>query len=172
MAVKKNNGLVYGIGKLLFRGKEIGWISQDGLSPKGEAKQTTPVYAAQVHDGPVDELTSTPGTTAFGFKLIQLNAQNCVDLFGGTVNEADGAYEAPDDFKDLEGPFVVECVSGHKIEVLRAKISGELADSINMSGVLSYDCTVKCLKPVEEGKKRFRIIPPQEAVQPANVQEG
>lgn len=31
MAVKENNGLIYGIGKLSFCGKEIGWISQDGL---------------------------------------------------------------------------------------------------------------------------------------------
>ena len=36
MAVKDNNGLIYGIGKLKFNNKEIGWISQEGLSPKGE----------------------------------------------------------------------------------------------------------------------------------------
>ena len=36
MAVKDNNGLVYGIGKLKFNSKEIGWISQEGLSPKGD----------------------------------------------------------------------------------------------------------------------------------------
>ena len=170
MAVKENNGLVYGIGKLSFCGKEIGWITQDGLQSKGEAKQSTPVYAAQVHDGPVDELTSNPGSTAFGFKLIKLDAQNCVDLFGGSVNEVDGAYEAPDDFKDLEGPFVVKCVSGHTIEVPWAKMSGQLADSINMSGVLCYDCTVKCLKPTEKGKNRYRIVPPQTEQQPANVE--
>nr|DAP92578.1 MAG TPA: GW (Gly-Tryp) dipeptide domain [Caudoviricetes sp.] len=46
MAVKDNNGLIYGIGTLKFNSEEIGWISQDGLSPKGEAKQTTPIYAA------------------------------------------------------------------------------------------------------------------------------
>lgn len=77
MAVKDNNGLIYGIGTLKFNSEEIGWISQDGLSPKGEAKQTTPIYAAQVHDGPVDELTSNPGSTAFGFKLIQLTPEMC-----------------------------------------------------------------------------------------------
>ena len=93
MAVKDNNGLIYGIGKLKFNNKEIGWISQEGLSPKGEAKQTTPIYAAQVQDGPVDEITSSPGTTAFGFKLIQLKPEMCKDLFGGTIATADGAYE-------------------------------------------------------------------------------
>lgn len=41
-------------------------------------------------------------------------------------------------------------------------MSGELADSINMSGVLSYDCTVKCLKPAGENVARYRIIPPQQ----------
>ena len=55
----------------------------------------------------------------------------------------------------------MECVSGHKIEIPRAKMSGELADSINMNGVLSYDCTVKCLKPLETGVTRYRIVPPQ-----------
>lgn len=114
-----------------------------------------------MHDGPVAELTSNPGTTAFGFKLIQLKPEACKDLFGGTVATADGAYEPPAEFKDLEGPFEVECVSGHKIEIPRAQMSGELADSINMSGVLSYDCTVKCLKPLEEGVARYRIVPPQ-----------
>ena len=94
MAVKDNNGLIYGIGKLKFNNKEIGWISQEGLSPKGEAKQTTPIYAAQVQDGPVDEITSSPGTTAFGFKLIQLKPEMCKDLFGGTIATADGAYVA------------------------------------------------------------------------------
>ena len=110
----------------------------------------------------MDELTSNPGSTAFGFKLIQLKPDMCKQLFGGTVAESDGAYEPPAEFKDLEGPFEVECVSGYKIEIPRAKMSGELADSINMSGVLSYDCTVKCLKPLEAGKARYRIIPPQE----------
>ena len=153
MAVKENNGLIYGVGKVTFGGKEIGWLSQEGLQPKGEAKQTTPVYAAQVHDGPVDELVSTPSTVAFGFKLIQLNPEMCKDLFG--------AYEAPDGFEDLEGAFTVECVSGHTIEIPRARLSGELADSISMSGVLSYDCTVTCLKPTEAGKARYRIVPPQ-----------
>ncbi len=161
MAVKENNGLIYGVGKVTFGGKEIGWLSQEGLQPKGEAKQTTPVYAAQVHDGPVDELVSTPSTVAFGFKLIQLNPEMCKDLFGGTINSVDGAYEAPDGFEDLEGAFTVECVSGHTIEIPRARLSGELADSISMSGVLSYDCTVTCLKPTEAGKARYRIVPPQ-----------
>ena len=161
MAVKENNGLIYGVGKVMFNGKEIGWVSQDGLQPKGEAKQTTPVYAAQVHDGPVDELVSTPSTIAFGFKLIQLIPEMCKDLFGGTISSVDGAYAAPEGFKDLEGAFKVECVSGHTIEIPRARLSGELADSINMSGVLSYDCTVKCLKPTEAGKARYRIVPPQ-----------
>lgn len=165
MAVKDNKGLVYGIGELTFMGKKIGWISQEGLTAKGDAKQTTPIYAAQVHDGPVEEITSNPGTTAFGFKLIQLQPEMCKDLFGGTVAAADGAYEPPTEFKDLEGPFEVECVSGHKISIPRARMSGALADSINMSGVLSYDCTVTCLKPLEEGKARYRIIPPQEAAQ-------
>ena len=161
MAIKENNGLVYGIGKLMFNSEEIGWISQEGLTSKGEARQTTPVYAAQVHDGPVDELVNTPSTTIFGFKLIQLQPEMCKKLFGGTIAASDGAYEPPTDFKDLEGLFVVECVSGHKIEIPRGKISGELADSVSMSGVLSYDCTVKCLKPMEDGKARYRIVPPQ-----------
>lgn len=168
MAVKENNGLIYGIGKLKFNNKEIGWISQEGLSPKGEAKQTTPIFAAQVHDGPVDEITSNPGSIAFGFKLIQLKPEICKELFGGTIGTQDGAYEPPVEFEDLEGPFEVECVSGHKIDIPRAKMSGELADSINMSGVLSYDCTVKCLKPLDKDTPRYRIIPPQTAA----VQEG
>lgn len=165
MAEKENNGLIYGIGTLSFCGKEIGWISQDGLTMAGEDAQTTPIYAAQVTDGPVDELVTSPGTTAFSFTLIQLNAQNCVDLLGGEVNAADGAYEPPEKFTNLEGPFVVECVSGHKIEIPRGKINGKLANNINMSGVLGFACTVKCLKSTEKGKKRYRMIPPQEDAQ-------
>ncbi len=166
MAVKENNGLVYGIGKLTFCGKVIGWISQDGLAAAGEDAQTTPIYAAQVPDGPVDELVTSPGTTAFNFTLIQLHAQNCVDLLGGEVSETDGAYEPPETFTNLEGPFGVDCVSGHKIEIPRGKISGKLANNLNMSGVLGFLCTLKCLKPTEEGKKRYRIIPPQAEVKP------
>lgn len=164
MAVKENNGLIYGIGKLSFCGKEIGWISQDGLAPAGEDVQTTPIYAAQVTDGPVDELVTSPGSTAFTFTLIQLNAQSCVDLLGGEVSAKDGAYEPPESFTNLEGPFVVDCVSGHKIEIPRGKISGKITNNINMSGVLGFACTVKCLKPTETGKKRYRIIPPQAEV--------
>lgn len=95
MAVKENNGLIYGIGKLSFCGKEIGWISQDGLAPAGEDVQTTPIYAAQVTDGPVDELVTSPGSTAFTFTLIQLNAQSCVDLLGGEVSAKDGHTNLP-----------------------------------------------------------------------------
>ena len=70
-----SNGLIYGLAEMKFAGKAIGWIDENGLSPAGNNPTFVEVKAAQVLTGSVASILSDPGSTAFTFNLIKLNAQ-------------------------------------------------------------------------------------------------
>ena len=82
-----SNGLIFGLAQVMFKpdkGEEVelGWISEEGLSPSGSAASFTDIYAAQVTDGPVDSIMSNPGSDAFDMTLIQLKADNKLTAHG------------------------------------------------------------------------------------------
>lgn len=139
--------------------KTIGWIDENGLQPAGTAPSFLDIFAAQILDGPVDSILTNPGSDAFTMNLIKLNAQNLVDIFGGTA-EADGSYTPPENFV-ATGMLTIKMHSGHSFRVFNSRLSRNgFQNGINMQSVLAFGIRVDMLKPAGEKKRRWRIYPP------------
>lgn len=154
----ESDGILYGVESIHFQGKELGWISEEGLTPGGEAPTKTRIYAAQKRDAPVKVLKSNPGTMLWSFVLIQLMASNLVDVMGGTA-EVDGTYTPDEGEKELQGVFDLKLVSGQTIRMYNALLTANFANNINMSGVLGVSCEIEVMKP-EGGGASYKIFPP------------
>jgi hypothetical protein len=151
--------LIFGLGKLVFGGKEIGYIDENGLQPAGTAPTKVDINAAQVKDGPVITLTSNPGKKAFSCNLIQLDAEALVDTIGGTKDE-NGNWEPPTESWEKTGVADIVCDSGHTIRLLSAKVSAnDWVNGVNSSNVLGLGLTIEILKDSATGK-RFKIFAP------------
>lgn len=161
----KSNGLLYGAAEIKFKPsdgmeKTIGWIDENGLQPAGNAPSFLDIYAAQVTDGPVDSILTNPGSDAFTMNLIKLNAQNLVDIFGGTA-EADGSYTPPGNFV-ATGVLTIKMHSGHSFRVFNSRLSRNgWQNGINMQSVLAFGIRVDMLKPADGKERRWRIYPPE-----------
>lgn len=153
-----SNGLIYGIASVKFKNKEIGYISQDGLQPAGNAPSFTDIYAAQVQSGPVGSLMSSPGSDAFTFNLIQLKAENLADTVGGTAG-ADGSWTPPLTVIS-NGQMDIKTISGHIFRIFNARLSRNgMQNGINMSNVLSFGFRVDMELPAD-GSAFYKIFPP------------
>lgn len=154
----EDDGILYGVESIHFKGKELGYISEEGMAPGGESPSKTRVFAAQKRDAPIKVLKSSPGTKLWTFTLIQLMAQNMVDVMGGTA-EPDGSYTPAEDEVELQGVFDLKCVSGHTIRMYNALLTSNFANNINMSGVLGIACEIEMQKPTDGGPS-FKMFPP------------
>lgn len=153
-----SDGFIYGLDVLKFKGKVFGYISEDGLTAGGTEPTTTQVRAAQKRNAVVKTLFTTPGSKQFTFVLIQLKGENFKDVFGGEV-DADGVYSAPAMEEIQEGDAVIECASGHTIDIPKASLVGNLAQAINLAQTLAVSCTMEILIP-DDGGSPFQIYPP------------
>lgn len=153
-----SNGLIYGVGAVKFKSKTIGYISQDGMQPAGNAPSFTDIFAAQVQSGPVGSLMSSPGSDAFTFNLIQLKAENLVDTIGGTAG-TDGSWTPPLTVMS-NGPMDITTMSGHTIRIFNARLSRNgMQNGINMSNVLAFGFRVDMELPAD-GSAFYKIFPP------------
>lgn len=159
-----SNGIIYGTAEVKFKAsagtdKTIGWLDENGMQPAGNAPSFTDVYAAQVTDGPVDSILQNPGSDAFTMNLIQLKAQNLVDIFGGTAEE-DGSYTPPANFV-ATGVLTIKTHSGHSFRVFNARLSRNgWQNGLNMQNVFAFGIRVDMLKPADGKERRWRIYPP------------
>ena len=158
-----SNGLIFGLAQVMFapdQGDEVelGWISEEGLSPSGSAASFTDIYAAQVTDGPVDSIMSNPGSDAFDMTLIQLKADNLSKIFGGKA-EADGSWTPPSSFVKT-GVVTFKAHSGHSMRIFKARVSkSQFQNGLNMNNVMGIGINVQMLKDADK-ERRFRIYPP------------
>lgn len=159
-----SNGLMYGVAAVKFKTSEgeektLGWLDENGMQPAGNAPSFMDVMAAQVTDGPVDSIMTNPGSDAFIMNLIQLKAENMVNVFGGK-KEADGSYTPPENFV-ANGVLTIAMHSGHSFRVFNSRLSRNgWQNGINMQNVLAMGIRVDMLKPTDGKERRYRIYPP------------
>jgi hypothetical protein len=161
-----SNGLMYGVAKVAFKPsgeggeeKTLGWLDENGMQPAGNAPTFMDVMAAQVTDGPVDSIMTNPGSDAFTMNLIQLNAENMVNVFGGKA-EADGSYTPPTKMV-ANGVLTITMHSGHSFRVFNSRLSRNgWQNGINMQNVLAMGIRVDMLKTTDGKERRYRIYPP------------
>lgn len=82
-----HDGFIYGLEALIFNGKELGLISNDGLDWGGDDPSTNKIWAAQKRSAPVKEIEENPGTNEIEFDLIDLKPENLVPVMGGTTSK-------------------------------------------------------------------------------------
>lgn len=155
---KVNDGFMYGLDSFTFAKKELGYISEEGLTWGGDKPEKVKINAAQIKSGPVKVITKNSGSQLITFKLIQLLGANCKDVMGGEVAE-DGSYTPPAKLTDLEGQADILCDSGHTIRVFKGSLSAKPAGNINGSEVLALECEMEMLVP-DDGGAPYKIFPP------------
>lgn len=153
-----SNGLIYGLAEVKFGEHIIGWIDQNGLQPAGSEPQYMEVFAAQVQDGAVDSIMTNPGSEAFTFNLIKLNADGLVAMIGGEKGSKD-EWTPPTVVSKVD-KMDIKTVSGHTIRIPKARLTkSNMQNGLNMSNVLAFKFRVDYVKPDGDGK-RYMIYPP------------
>lgn len=137
-----SDGIIYGLAKVTFGGKTIGWIDENGLQPAGSAPSFLPIKAAQVLSGAVKTIVTDPGETAFTFNLIQLKAENLVDVIGGEKGPDDDSWSPPE-VMVKEGVMSITTHSGHTLYMPKARVSNNgYQNGLNMQNVLALSLRV------------------------------
>ena len=165
-----NDGYIYGLDEFYFKGKKVGYLSEDAFAFSGDAPSSVQVRAAQAHNAVVKTIISNPGSDKCEFSLIELKKENIVTVFGGTV--AGGVYTSPRDKAPLEGRAFIKCFSGHKIDIPKAVLTSNLSGGINLAGVMSIKCTMEMNLPDDGVSGPFKIYDPGTVVPDEPVDEG
>lgn len=158
--------IVYGLSAVKFAGKEIGYIDNNGIQPAGTAPTRTPIYAAQKKDGPIINLMSSPGATAFNITLVDLNAEGLVATIGGE-KDTSGNYTPPKN-AEKSGVMDFEADSGHTIRLFNARVSlNDFANGLNSSNLLGLQLHIEV--EADESGKTWKMFAP--GINPATGQQ-
>ena len=106
-------------------------------------------------------LKSTPGTKTWTFTLIELSADNMIQVMGGT-KESTGIYVPPTEDKDVQGVFDIETVTGHTIRIYNGVLTCNFANGINFSNVLGIECELEMQEAGENPP--YKIFAPGDVV--------
>lgn len=102
-------------------------------------------------------IKSTPGTKTWTFTLIELSAENMIQVMGGTTEDT-GIYVPPTEDKDVQGVFDIETVTGHTIRIYNGVLTCNFANGINFSNVLGIECELEIQEAGE--KPPYKVFPP------------
>lgn len=161
----ENTGAIYGVSSLKHNGSELGLISEDGMQPGGDSPTKNRIWAAQKRNAPFAVIKGTPGTKMWTFTLIELLAENMVQVMGGEADEK-GNYTPPTEDKDVQGVFDIGCTTGHTIRIYNGLLTCNFSNGINFSNVLGISCELE-MQEAGGGKPAYKIFAPGE-VPPAD----
>lgn len=142
-----NKDFLYGLSKMTFMGKTVGYIEKDSFEWGGSAPESVDVDAEQVPDAPVLTLVQKNGTIAPKFNMIQLNYENLAAMLGGTAT-ANG-WKAPTTLLQLRGECVIDTPSGKRIKISNAVLLSHLEGKLTLTEVSKIACELKVLKPAD-----------------------
>ncbi len=151
---------LYGLNKMTFNNKEVGYIEKDSFEWGGSAPESVDVEAEQVPDAPVLVLSQKNGTIAPTFNLIQLDYENLAAMLGGTLVGTEGAYtgwNAPTELVQLTGPCTIDTPSGKRISIPNAMLLANLDGKLTLTEVSKVACTLKVMKP-SDGSAPYQIL--------------
>lgn len=146
---------LYGLNKMSFNNKEVGYIEKDSFEWGGTAPESVDVEAEQVPDAPVLVLAQKNGTIAPKFNMIQLNYANLADMLGGVATET--SWKAPTELVQLSGPCTIDTPSGKRISIPNAMLLSNLDGKLTLTEVSKVACTLKVMKPAD-GSAPYEIL--------------
>lgn len=151
-----NDGYMMLLDEFLFDGKVMGLISSDGISWAGDNPTYNKLMAAQKRNGPVKKVMTEAGTNVLTFQMIQMVAENCAVIAGGSVNGE--VWNAPETVNLKEGVASIRTGTGQTITIPRMSLSGVVRGKLGNSENLHLDCEAEILAPLAGGSP-FSIGP-------------
>lgn len=156
MATKK---FMYGIGKVSFNGKTVGYIEKDSWEWGGEKGESVDVNAEQVPNAPVLVLQQSNGTLKPTFNMIQLDYETLQQFLGGTLVGSEGAYtgwKAPSNIIEIAGPWSIDLVSGQTVTIPNGKLNANLGGKLSLSEVSKIECELAVMMP-DDGSAPYEV---------------
>lgn len=150
-----NKDFLYGLSKMTFAGKTVGYIEKDSFEWGGKAPESVDVDAEQVPDAPVLTLVQKNSTVEPKFNMIQLNYENMAALLGGKSTAT--GWEAPTDLLQLSGECLIDTPSGKRVKIPNAVLLSNLGGKLTLTEVSKIECQLKVMKPAD-GTAPFSII--------------
>lgn len=150
-----NKDFLYGLSKMTFAGKTVGYIEKDSFEWGGKAPESVDVDAEQVPDAPVLTLVQKNSTVEPKFNMIQLNYENMAALLGGKSTAT--GWEAPTDLLQLSGECLIDTPSGKRIKIPNAVLLSNLGGKLTLTEVSKIECQLKVMKPAD-GTAPFSIV--------------
>ena len=158
--MKKNKNFLYGIGKVKFKGFEIGYIEKNSWNNNGKKPEVVEVNAEQKPGAPVLIIPQSNGTIAPTFNLIQLNYANLEAALGGelvyakadTKKETHIGWEPEDDIIQLSGGWCIDMVSGQSILIANGTLLAALGGQLTLTETAKVECEIRLSEPEDDGK--------------------
>jgi len=145
---------MYGIGKVTFDGKTVGYIEKDSWEWGGEKGESVDVNAEQVPNAPVLVLQQSNGKLKPTFNLIQLDYETLQMALGGELVGSSGAYTgwmAPTSVVQIAGKWAIDLVSGQTVTIPKGLLSANLGGKLALSEVSKLECELAVMLPDEGG---------------------
>lgn len=163
-AATAHDGFIYGLEALIFNGKELGLISNDGLTWGGDDPSTNKIWAAQKRSAPVKEIEENPGTNVVEFDLIGLKPENIVPVMGGTISKNGKKWNAPARRIALEGSVAIRSADGSETEAEKVSLLASPKGKYDYSDVMKIHCKMTFLLPddPEASPYSFDFAPDEE----------
>nr|DAF62171.1 MAG TPA: hypothetical protein [Myoviridae sp. ctt8G1] len=150
---------MYGIGKVTFGGKTLGYIEKGSWDWGGTKPEKTDIEAEQVPTAPVLTLMTKNGTIAPTFNLIQLDYENLHLALGGTLvgdPEAYTGWKAPTSLVELRGACEIVLVSGQTVKMANAALSANLGGKLTLTEVSKIECQLTANMP-DDGSSPYEV---------------
>jgi len=154
-----NKKFIYGIAKVSFGDKTIGYIEKGSWNWGGTKPEKTDVEAEQVPTAPVLTLMTKNGTVSPTFNLIQLDYENLQAALGGTLVGTDGSYtgwKAPTSLVELRDKCVIDFVSGQTMTMPNATLMANLGGKLTLTEVSKIECQLTANMP-DDGSSPYEI---------------
>lgn len=151
---------MYGIGRVLFNSTVLGYIKKDSFDFGGTAGEISEIWAEQVQSTPVKSLPRSNGTIKPKFSLIQMNFKHMAAILGGSLvgpAATPTGWGAPREVVVIEGPFVIETVSGHRITIANGLMQGYITGPLNMTATSEIEVTLSPQLPAEPETPPYTI---------------
>ena len=158
---KENDGIITLLDALIFNGKKIGYISEDGLDWGGDAAEYIRIWAAQKRNAPVKKIKKKDATNVITFNLIELRPENCRDVMGGTVTE--GRWDYPTGSVLLEGPARILSGTGQTIDIGNVSLDAAIRGTLGGDDPLRIECEMEMQQPAG-GSSPLSIYPTEAAI--------
>jgi hypothetical protein len=134
---------------IIFNGKMIGQVSEEGIEWGGEKAQYISLYSAQKRKAALKKIKKKDATNVFNYNIIELLPDNCAAVMGGEVIGT--KWKAPDSSVTLEGELIILCGTGQTIRIARASLDAVIRGKLGGDDPLFIEVEQEMLEPLGGG---------------------